>query len=152
MKVGEMLPEFTLLDQDGTTFSSHQYIGAKNMVLFFYPMNGTPICTLEACSFRNKFEIFKENDFEVIGISSDSKKSHRAFKKMYHLPYRLLSDEDGKVRRLLKVPRTFLGLLPGRVTYVVNKEERIIKIYSSFFGSSSHVKEAIAAVQKAPVK
>lgn len=152
MKAGEMLPEFTLLDQDGKPFNSHELIGKKNIVLFFYPLNGTPICTLEACSFKNSFPVFKHNDIEVLGISSDSQKSHRIFKKMYQLPFRLLSDEDGKVRRLLKVPRTFLGLLPGRVTYIISKQGRIVKTYNSFFGSSSHVKHAIAAIKEASGK
>lgn len=148
MKVGDKIPDFTLLDQDGKPFSSHSLIGKKNYVLFFYPQDGLPICIREACSFRNAYYDFIENDIEVFGVSSDSISMHNMFKKMFKLPYRLLSDEDSKVRERLKIPRILLGLLPGRVTYVIDKEGVIRKIFNSPFSASSHVKEAISTIKK----
>lgn len=143
-----MIPEFTLADQNGKIFNSHEYIGIKNMVLFFYPMNGTPICTIDACSFRNNYLIFVANDFEIIGISSDSSKSHKTFKKLYRLPYRLLSDEDGEIRKMMQVPRSCWGLLPGRAAYLVGKDGRVVKIIHSFFGLSGKVRRTIELLRK----
>jgi len=147
MKVGDKIPEFTLLDQDGKAFSSLSLIGKKNFVHFFYPQDSLPICIREACAFRDAYYDFVENNFEVFGVSSDSREVHKRFKKSYSLPYRLLSDEKAAVRELLQVPSMLFGLLPGRVTFVVDKEGVIRKIFNSAFSASSHVKEAIATIR-----
>jgi peroxiredoxin Q/BCP len=89
-----------------------------------------------------------ENGFEVVGISSDSIRNHKAFAKSYTLPYRLLSDEDGIARKLMKVPNSFFGLLPGRVTFVIDKNGIVRKVFNSALSASSHVKEAISTVVK----
>lgn len=148
MKVGQKIPEFSLLDQNGYTFSSHSLIGKKNFVLFFYPQDGLPISIREACAFRNAYNDFVENDFEVFGVSSDSIEVHKKFKKNYKLPYRLLADENSKVRELLKIPPMFWGLLPGRVTFVIDKEGIIRKVFNSPFSASSHVREAISTIKE----
>jgi Peroxiredoxin len=148
MKVGDKIPEFTLYDQDGEPFSSHSLIGKKNFVLFFYPLDGLPICIREACAFRNAHHNFVKSNFEVFGVSSDNELVHKKFKKTYKLPYRLLVDENAKVRELLEIPPMLFGLLPGRVTFVVDKEGIIRKIFNSPFSASSHVKEAISTIKK----
>ncbi len=148
MKVGDKIPEFTLFDQDGKSFSSHSLIGKKNLVIFFYPKDGLPICTKEACAFRDAYADFVENGFEVVGVSSDTVKDHKAFKKLFKLPYRLLADENATVRKLLQIPANLFGLLPGRVTFVVDREGVIRKIFNSALSASSHVREAISTIKR----
>jgi len=143
MNVGDRIPDFTLLDQEGKPFWSHSLLGKKSFVLFFYPKDGLPICVKEACAFRDAYKEFLKHNIEVFCVSSDSEKTHKKFKKMFKLPYRLLADENGTVRELLQVPPMLWGLLPGRVTFVVDKEGIIRKIFNSAFSASSHVREAI---------
>jgi peroxiredoxin Q/BCP len=116
------------------------------VVLFFYPKDDTPGCTKQACAFRDDYEQFGKLDAEVMGISSDSVESHRSFASKHDLPFTLLSDEGGKVRKLYGVPTTF-GIFPGRVTYVIDEEGVIRYVFSSQLGVSRHVEEALRALQ-----
>jgi peroxiredoxin Q/BCP len=144
--VGSKAPDFTLPSQSGQMLSLNDFIGEKPVVLFFYPKDDTPGCTKQACVFRDNYEVFKKRDAEVIGISSDSVESHRGFAAKHDLPYTLLSDEDKKVRKLYGVPNT-LGLFPGRVTYVIDREGIVRHVFSSQLGTEKHVEEAIKALQ-----
>ncbi len=144
--VGSKAPDFTLPSQSGQMLSLNDFIGEKPVVLFFYPKDDTPGCTKQACVFRDNYEVFKKRDAEVIGISSDSVESHRGFAAKHDLPYTLLSDEDKKVRKLYGVPNT-LGLFPGRVTYVIDREGIVRHVFSSQLGAEKHVAEAIKALQ-----
>jgi thioredoxin-dependent peroxiredoxin len=112
------------------------------VVLFFYPKDDTPGCTKEACAFRDDYEEFGKLDAEVVGISSDSVESHRSFAKKHGLPFTLLSDEGGKVRKLYGVSNT-LGLFLGRVTYVLDEQGVIRHVFSSQLGAKRHVEEAL---------
>ena len=143
-----MIPEFTLSDQDGVNFSSHENIGKKNLVLFFLPQDGLPISIFEALAFKDAYPEFVENDFEVIGISSDTSSTHLLFKKEYSLPYRLLSDEHSDIRKLLKIPNSFMYLVPIRVTVVIDKQGIVRKIFNSTLSHSSHIREAIGIIKK----
>jgi peroxiredoxin Q/BCP len=116
------------------------------LVLFFYPKDDSPGCTRQACAFRDDYEQFAKLDAEVIGISSDSVESHRSFAAKHHLPFTLVSDEGGKVRKLYGVPNT-LGLFPGRVTYVIDREGVVRHIFSSQVGIVEHVEEALVALE-----
>jgi thioredoxin-dependent peroxiredoxin len=144
--VGSKAPDSTLLSQSGEMVSLRDFLGRKPVVLYFYPKDDTPGCTKEACAFRDNFEEFRKLDAEVIGISSDSVESHRSFAKKHHLPFTLLSDGEGKVRRLYGVPNT-LGLFPGRVTYVIDEEGVVRHIFSSQLGMEKHVEEALKALR-----
>jgi peroxiredoxin Q/BCP len=121
------------------------FLGSKPVVLFFYPKDDTPGCTKQACAFRDDYEGFGKLNAEVIGISSDSVESHRSFAAKHDLPFTLLSDEEGKVRRLYGVPTT-LGLFLGRVTYVMDKEGVVRHLFSSQLGVEKHVEEALKAL------
>ena len=121
------------------------FIGNKPVVLFFYPKDDTPGCTKEACAFRERYEDIRELNAEVIGISSDSVESHRSFAAKHELPFTLLSDEGAKVRKLYGASSTF-GLIPGRVTYVLDEEGVIRHIFSSQLGVVEHVEEALEAL------
>ena len=144
--VGSVAPDFTLHSQSGQMVSFKDFIGEKLVVLFFYPKDDTPGCTKQACAFRDSFEEFRKLDAEEIGISSDSVESHRGFAKKHSLPFTLLSDKGGKVRKLYGVPNT-LGLFPGRVTYVIDEKGIVRHVFSSQLGAEKHVEEALQALQ-----
>jgi peroxiredoxin Q/BCP len=121
------------------------FLGRRPVVLFFYPKDETPGCTQEVCAFRDDYEEFGRLDAEVIGVSSDSVSSHKNFADNHDLPFTLLSDAEGKVRRLYRVPNTF-GLFPGRVTYIIDREGIVRHVFSSQLAVTRHVQEALAAL------
>ena len=143
LKVGSMIPDFELKDQHGETFKMSSLIGKKNMVIYFYPKDDTPGCTKEACYFQDMYEVFRENDAEVIGISGQSVESHLNFAKKYNLSFTLLADEGNLVRKQFGVPASFFGLLPGRVTYIIDKKGSIIYTFNSQMNATQHVDEAL---------
>lgn len=141
--VGSTVPSFTLQDQFGKTFDLDSVRGKTNLVIYFYPKDDSPGCTKEACAFRDQFEVFKEANATIIGISSQSVESHLEFAKKHRLNYILLSDEGNKVRKMFGVPTSMLGILPGRVTYVVNKEGKVVFTFDSQLKATKHVDEAL---------
>src|SRR5215475_9162710 len=119
--VGDKAPDFTLPSQSGEPVRLHDRIGQRVVVLYFYPKDETSGCTAEACAFRDSHEVFTDAGAEVIGVSSDSVEKHAAFAGHHGLPFTLLSDAGGKVRKAYGVPPV-LGLIPGRVTYVIDRD------------------------------
>jgi len=148
LEVGDTIPSFTLKNQLGVEINIDTFRGKKAMVIYFYPKDDTPGCTKEACKFRDEFEAFTDLDVEVIGISADNVTSHLKFAKKYRLPFTLLSDTKNKVRKLFGVPKSMLGLIPGRVTYVINRDGIIIHIFNSQFGAEKHIKEALTKLRE----
>lgn len=148
LKVGDAVPSFTLKDQDNQEINSADYIGKNAMVIYFYPKDDTPGCTKEACKFRDEFEAFTDLEVKVIGISADDVASHKNFAEKYRLPFTLLADTDNVVRKLFGVPKSMLGLIPGRVTYVVNKKGTIIHIFESQFGAEKHITESLSKLKE----
>ena len=146
VSIGSKASDFTLPSRSGDMVSLEDFKGKKPVVLFFYPKDDTPGCTRQACAFRDDYAEFGRLDAEVIGISSDSVESHQDFALKHDLPYTLLSDEEGKARRLYGVPNTF-GLFPGRVTYVIDKEGVVRHVFSSQIGVEKHVEEALKALR-----
>jgi peroxiredoxin Q/BCP len=144
--VGDRAPDFTLPAANGEPVSLSEFRG-RAVVLFFYPKDNSPVCTAEACSFRDSHEVFRVAGASVIGISSDSPKSHRLFAEQNRLPFLLLSDSDGSVRERYGVPRT-LGLLPGRVTYVIDADGVVRHVFSSQFQAARHVSEALGVLKQ----
>jgi len=142
---GERAPEFALPDADGKVVRLADLRG-KPVVLYFYPKDDTPGCTKEACSFRDSYEDFRDAGAVVIGVSSDSGESHKKFADRYKLPFTLLSDRDGAVRKLYGVPAT-LGLLPGRVTFVIDAEGVVRHVFNSQLAATRHVSEALSALR-----
>lgn len=142
VRVGDKAPEFELTAHTGGAVSLKRFIGKKPVIVYFYPMDDTPGCTAESCAFRDSYEDFSDAGAEVIGISSDSPESHRRFAERHRLPFALLTDDGGAVRKLFGVPST-LGLLPGRVTYVIDKQGIVRHIFSSQFNPKKHVQEAL---------
>lgn len=146
LKVGQLIPNFSLKDQNGIPFNSSDLLGNKSFVLFFYPKDNTPGCTAEVCSFRDNYEEFTDLGAEVVGISSDSEASHSRFSKKFNLPFILLSDKGGKVRKMFKIEGSLFNLLPGRETYVINKVGRVEMVFNSA-SSSRHMKKALATLK-----
>ena len=147
LKVGDKIPNFAAIDTNGDLFDSHTVIGKKPVVIYFYPKDNTRICTEQACSFRDQYEDFKVLGAEIIGISSDSLKSHISFANKYHLPFILLSDFDKKIRKVFGVPNDLLGLIPGRVTYVADKSGIVMLVFNSMSGKI-HIKKALQILKR----
>jgi peroxiredoxin Q/BCP len=148
LAVGDVAPPFTAVLQDGNRFDSSSVLGKKMVVLFFYPKDNTPVCTKEACAFRDSYEKFTAAGAEVIGVSSDSPATHRAFAEKHRLPFPIISDHDRGLRKLFGVPNP-LGVIPGRVTYVIDRQGVVRLVFSALFASDDHVRKALAAVQEA---
>jgi peroxiredoxin Q/BCP len=149
VRIGSKAPDFTLPSQTGEMVNLADFLDRKPVVLYFYPKDDTLGCTREACAFRDDYEEFSKLDAEVIGVSSDSVESHRSFAGRHHLPFTLLSDEGGKVRKLYGVANT-LGLFPGRVTYVLDEQGVIRRVFSSQLGTRRHVEEALKVLLSIP--
>ncbi|GAB5557537.1 MAG: peroxiredoxin [Schleiferiaceae bacterium] len=147
MQVGDTIPSFELLDQNGKTFSTSDVVGKQNLVIYFYPKDDTPGCTKEACSFRDSFEDFTEAGAMVIGISTDDVASHKAFEEKYNLPFTLLADTDKKVRDQFGVPTSLFGLLQGRVTYIFDKNGVCVHVYDSHLKPTNHINESLEALK-----
>ena len=146
LKVGDIIPHFTSKDTNGNDFDSQNYVGQKPLVIYFYPKDNTPGCTAQACSFRDQYQDFLDFGAEVIGISSDSAASHQKFSKQYKLPFILLSDNNKKIRNLFGVPSGLFGLIPGRVTYVADKQGVIRMIFDSVL-ATKHIPKALEAIK-----
>ena len=147
LKIGDQAPQFTLPDQNGKMVDLNSFIGKTKLVVYFYPKDESFGCTKEACSFRDSYEDFKETGAEVIGISSDDEASHRGFAANHKLPFILLSDKDKKVAGLYGVGKT-LGILPGRVTFIIDRQGIIRGIYSSQINFQKHVEEALEVLRR----
>ncbi|QQE64370.1 peroxiredoxin [Leptolyngbya sp. BL0902] len=146
IRVGDLAPDFTLPNQSGQPVTLSDFRGKKAVVLYFYPKDDTPGCTIESCTFRDSYNDFQTTGAEVIGISSDSPTSHQQFAAKHNLPFTLVSDEGSKVRNAYGVPST-LGLLPGRVTYIIDLEGKVRHIFNSQFNPKAHVSEAMKVLQ-----
>jgi thioredoxin-dependent peroxiredoxin len=144
---GTPAPDFDLPDQGGNAVRLSQFRGKRAVVLYFYPKDDTTGCTIEACQFRDDFARFRATGAAILGISDDSTESHARFATKYKLPFTLLSDKGGHVRKLYGVKKT-LGLIPGRVTFVIDSEGIVRHVFSSQSSPARHVEEALAAISR----
>jgi peroxiredoxin Q/BCP len=141
IKVGDRAPDFTLPSQLGDNVTLSEYFGKKNIVLYFYPHDETPGCIKEACSFRDSYQQLADLGAEVLGVSGQGVDSHKSFATHYGLPFILLADEGNKVRRLYGVQQS-MGLMAGRVTYIIDKKGVVRHIFRSQTQAQRHVEEA----------
>lgn len=146
LKVGDKLPLFGAKDQNGNDFYINSVLGKKVLVIYFYPKDDTPGCTKQACFLRDQYEEFKTIGAEVIGISGDSIAAHKKFASKYDLPYILLSDPDKILRNLFGVKSNMLGLIPGRVTYIVDKEGVVQMIFEDM-NATNHLDRTVEKVK-----
>lgn len=141
--VGSSIPSFTLKDQSGESFSIDSVLGKKKLVIYFYPKDESLGCTRQACAFRDQFDVFADAGALIIGISAQSVKSHSEFARHHRLKFTLLSDPGNKVRKLFGVPGNLFGLLPGRVTYVINLDGKVVYTFNSQSRVEKHVEESL---------
>jgi peroxiredoxin Q/BCP len=145
--VGDRAPPVSFTKADGTSVQLADYLGKGTVVLYFYPKDHTPGCTAEACSFRDAYEDFKAAGAEVIGVSADDGASHEGFKAKHKLPFVLLSDPGSVASKAMGVKRAFLGLIPGRVTFVIDRAGVIRHRFESSVNMQKHIDEALALVR-----
>jgi peroxiredoxin Q/BCP len=146
--VGAQAPDFQLPAQSGEAVSLKQLLEKGPVVVYFYPKDETPGCTAEACAFRDSFDVFQKAGASVVGISDDSVESHQKFATHHGLPFLLLSDVGGAVRKAYGVPRAALGLIPGRMTFVVDRQGVVRHSFNALLAATKHVKEAVGVVEK----
>ena len=146
LDVGSQIPDISLVGENGPV-ALRSLVGKRALVLYFYPKDNTPGCTVEACSFRDAYEDFTDAGADVVGVSRDSVEKHTGFRAKQKLPFTLLSDLDGKAIEAFGVKKTF-GLMPGRVTFVIDREGIIRHRFSSQLGFSKHAGEALAVVKR----
>ena len=144
--VGDRAPDFSLSDQGGRQVSLHDFIGIKNVVLYFYPKDFTTGCTAEAKTFSENYDEVLRMGAEVLGVSSDTSESHENFAAECDVRFPLLSDRGGKVRDVYGV-KASLGFIPGRVTFVIGKDGVVKHVFSSQVRPKQHVAEAIEALR-----
>jgi len=140
--IGDHAPDFDVETSDGTRLRLADALARGPLVLFFYPKDYTPGCTTEVCSFRDAFGAFADNGAQVLGISSDGAASHESFAAKYRLPFPLASDPGGAIRKTYGIPKT-LGLLPGRVTFVIDRAGVVRSAFNSQFNPVKHVAAAL---------
>lgn len=147
LRVGDRAPDFTLpASGGGPPVTLSKLLGMRAVVVFFYPKDETPGCTIEACAFRDHYEAFVEAGAEVVGISTDSVASHDHFAGRYRLPMKLLSDEAGEVRARWGV-QAALGILAGRTTFVLDRDGTVRHVFASRLRFEKHVEEALRVVR-----
>ena len=146
IQVGDAIPDVVLQSQTGEMVNLKSFNGTQCVVLYFYPKDNTPGCTKESCSFRDSYTAFQDAGAEVIGISADDVASHKTFATKYNLPFTLLSDTGNAIRKSFGVPSTF-GILPGRVTYVIDKSGIVKHITNSQLNFQGHIDESLKVVQ-----
>lgn len=143
---GDKAPDFTLATQAGEPWQLSHALEQGPVVLYFYPKDETPVCTAEACRFRDMHDAFVGTGAAIVGVSSDSVDSHKAFAEHHRLPYTLLSDPGGEVRAQFGVKKT-LGLIDGRVTFVIDQQGTIRHAFSSALNARAHVEQALATLE-----
>ena len=150
-KVGDTAPDFALPDQAGENHTLKDYRG-KWVLLYFYPKDDTPGCTIEACTLRDQFKDFKKIGAEVIGVSTDSVKSHKKFADAYKLPFTLLADEQKEVVGKYGVfgekkmyGRTYMGT--RRSSFLIDPQGKVAKVYEKV-KPEAHAAEVIADLKQ----
>jgi thioredoxin-dependent peroxiredoxin len=148
ISTGDKCPTFELNDQEGKLRKSEEFLTKKALVLYFYPKDDSPGCTAQACSFRDAYEDLLEVGAEVVGVSGDTLEQHKKFAKKHNLPFTLLADTNNKLRKQMGVPTNLFGLIPGRVTYVIDNQGVVKGVFNSQLDVKGHVKKALEIIEK----
>ena len=145
--VGDQMPAFSLIDQNGKQFNSVDYVGKSILVIYFYPKDESMVCTKEACSFRDSFNDFAKAGAKVIGINGGTVASHKEFSDHYKLPFILLSDPGDKVYHLFGVQGKLF--MTGRQTFVIDIRGKVAFTYESMIQGRKHAADALAFIRSA---
>lgn len=145
MKPGQQAPEFSLPDQDGTPRALSDLVAAGPLVLFFYPAASSPVCTAEACHFRDLAAEFEALGATRAGISSDTVDKQASFASAKTFDYPLLSDTGAEVAQQFGVKRGLLGKLAPvkRTTFVIDTDRTVLEVISSEFNANAHADRAL---------
>ena len=146
LQVNDKAPLFEAPTDSGERFSLSEQIGKTNVVLYFYPKDFTTGCTKESCAFGDNWEKILSLGAIVVGVSSDSVESHRAFKQEHMLPFTLVSDQKHEIRKMYGVEGRFL--LPPRVTFVIDRQGVIRDIFSSQLSMSKHIDNSLRVLEQ----
>lgn len=146
LKEGDVAHNFQLETQSGERWDLASALSRGPVLVYFYPKDETPVCTAEACGFRDRNADFSKFGVEIVGISRDSTSAHKSFAEHHALPFKLLSDPDGQVRRLFGVKKT-LGLIDGRVSFLIGTDAKIRLAFSSQLSARAHVERALEAAR-----
>mmetsp|Transcript_22324 Transcript_22324/g.52707 ORF Transcript_22324/g.52707 Transcript_22324/m.52707 type:complete len:193 (-) Transcript_22324:80-658(-) len=151
LKVGETAPEFSLVDQNGKTFTRSK--NKKPLVVYFYPADSTPGCTVQANAFNDEIQnIRKEFKADVVGISGQDVESKQKFAEELGLNFSILADEGDEIRKAFGVPKAAFGFLPGRVTYILDKEGQCVSVYDNLADAASHLDKAKESLEALPAQ
>jgi peroxiredoxin Q/BCP len=148
IKIGDTCPTFQLYNQNRDLIDLNAFIGVQTLVIFFYPKDETPGCTKEVCTFRDNMDAFIEAGAAVFGISSDTVDKHEQFHQKFNLNFHLLSDQKQEVRKTFGVPSNLFGLIPGRVTYIIDKSGKVRGVFNSQTNPAKHVAEALNCLKE----
>ena len=147
LTLNQPAPDFELPSTSGANFRLSKEGKGKPLILYFYPKDFTPGCTKEACSFRDQFDIFRDLDITVVGVSTDPMKVHKRFKKTHGLPFELLSDTKKVVCKKYDALLPFIGV-PRRITYLLDAKHKIAAVYQDLFGAEKHIKKMITEIKR----
>jgi thioredoxin-dependent peroxiredoxin len=147
LAIGDSMPDVTLLGDKGTPVKLRSLLKPGGLVVYFYPRDDSPGCTVQSCSFRDQYEDFLAAGADVVGISSDSPSSHDKFAAKFRLPFKLLSDDDKLARQAFGV-KSSLGLLPGRVTFVFDGKGVVQYVFDSQLRVNSHVEKSLEVLKR----
>eukprot|EP01110_Echinostelium_bisporum_P011699 TRINITY_DN571_c0_g1_i2.p1 TRINITY_DN571_c0_g1~~TRINITY_DN571_c0_g1_i2.p1 ORF type:complete len:153 (+),score=12.63 TRINITY_DN571_c0_g1_i2:46-504(+) len=140
-------PEFSLPNGKGQIVSLSDFVGKKNLVIFFFPKSFTSFCTRENQAFSKDYKKFVELNAEVLGVSRDDVETQDKFVCTYNFPFQVLSDKDGKVGEAFEIGKDIFGLVDGRTSYVIDINGNIVSRHHAMIRVSSHVDEALKTLQ-----
>jgi peroxiredoxin Q/BCP len=146
VKEGDTAPDFDGPTSDGSRLGLKNFVGKKNVVLYFYPKDDTPGCTKEACSFRDNLDSIRRMGAEIIGVSLDSVESHRKFASKYNLPFPLISDKEKRLAQAYGVLKD-TGTSASRVTFIIDKAGKVAKVFPKV-DVTKHTEEVVAALKE----
>ena len=147
---GDAMPSFSLINQQGNTFKSADFVGKSVLVIYFYPKDESMVCTKEACSFRDSFNDFTKAGATVIGINAGTVESHKNFAEHYKLPFILLSDPGNKVYNLFGVKNELF--MTGRETFIINLQGKVVYNYAAMMQGKKHADDALAYIKSHQTK
>lgn len=144
LKVGDTAPDFAAVDQTGKRVTLDDLVQDSGIVLYFYPKDFTPVCTAEACLFRDAGSELAQAGLRVVGVSTDDSASHARFAEKHRITFPLLSDPDKQLQKSYEA-RQVLGLMPKRVTYVIDQKKKIRAVFHNELSADKHLAAVRAA-------
>lgn len=141
LRMGQKAPDFEVTTSEGKRLALRDFLGRKNVVLYFYPADFTPVCTRETCGFRDAYAELQSRDTEVIGVSVDSDASHQRFATEHRVPFPLVADAQFELAKRYEATSFLRNLLKkaARVTYVIDKKGEIAGVFQSELRAGHHV-------------